>query len=164
MKRKLEANKERSSEKRTYLLFRLAKRMFCVPIDSVLQVIRNTNLSLAPKARDYIEGVVNFRGQILTVVNMFKKLSLPNTDNSLGDIIVSEIDHKGKLVQIGSLVEQVLGVVEFPKKQILSQPDLGSTYNSEFVKGVIKHKDDFVYILNTDKIFAESDIIKLITN
>lgn len=146
-------------EELSYLIFALGKEQFAANVSKIIEVIRDAGLTEVPKTEDYIEGVINFRGEIITVVNTKKKIRL--TDNKKIEkpvIIVFELEFDGKKVRLGAITDKVKRVVELHEDEIHAVPDFGSYYNPEFLEGAINTSQGFIMILDVEKIFSAKDV------
>jgi len=147
------------SEKVTFLSFSLGKERFAVEVSNVLEVLRNQIITPVPKTSEYIEGIINFRGDILTVVNTRKKLKMTTETRTATNIVmVLEFKIGNDFVILGALVDKVKNVFEINEKEIKAVPEFGSYYNPEFLQGAIKDKDGYLVLLDIPKIFSAEDV------
>ena len=147
------------SEKQAYLSFNLNDELFAVSVHKVLEVLQKQQITKIPKAPKYIEGVINFRGEILPVVDTRKKFDMPEMLNKEKYvIIVLELFIKEQKILLGAIVDSVRDVLNFSDEQIKSVPDLGLSYNTDFIKGMIRTNNGFTIILNMDKVFSVEDV------
>lgn len=144
--------------KQTYLSFRLMNELFAVSVYKVLEVLEKQAITTIPKAPDFLAGVINFRGEVLPVIDIRKKFNM--TDREEDEkyvIIVLDLCINGNF-QVGAMVDGVNDVVEFSNDQLKDVPKLGYSYNSEFINGMYHSNDGFVMILDFEKIVSEEDI------
>jgi purine-binding chemotaxis protein CheW len=73
-------------------------------------------------------------------------------------IIVIEIEVEGELIQIGTLVDSVLEVLEIPESSIQPSPSIEAKYNLDFIKGMFQKEDDFVMLLDLSEVFSIDDV------
>lgn len=149
----------------SYLIFNLGKEQFAANVNKIIEVIRDAEITEVPRTEDYIEGIINFRGEVVTIVNTRKKIGLGEEKTSRKPvIIVFELDFDGKKIRIGAYANKVNKVVELKENEIHPVPDFGSYYNPEFLEGAIRSPHGFVMILNVLKIFSEKDVEIFIKN
>lgn len=144
---------------KTFLVFWVDQQLFAANVNAVLEVLRNEQVSPIPRHYDFIEGIINFRGEVVTVVNTGKKLLMPNsqeTDKNV--IIVFEFTKDQQSVKLGAMADQVMNVREVPASEVHAVPDFGENYNPEFLEGTLKTDDGFALILKIEKIFSEREI------
>jgi purine-binding chemotaxis protein CheW len=125
----------------------------------VIEVVRNEGVTSVPKTADYIEGIINFRGDILSVVNARKKLNLPEgKDAAKKVIIVIEFEMDGNISILGIIADKVMGVLNLNKNEIQPVLEFGNYYNPEFLKGALRVKDNIITMLDIEKIFSEEEV------
>ncbi|MBN2612502.1 MAG: purine-binding chemotaxis protein CheW [Bacteroidales bacterium] len=143
----------------SYLIFTLGKEQFAVNVNKIIEVIRNTELTEVPRTEKYIEGIINFRGDIVTVVNTKRKINLADKKEIKNPvIIVFELQFDGKIVRLGALADKVKKVIEISEDEIQAVPDFGSYFNPEFLEGAINTPQGFTMILDIEKIFSAKDV------
>ncbi len=76
-------------------------------------------------------------------------------------IVVMDLNLDGDIVHVGTLVDQVVAVLEIEEKQIEAPPGIGATYQSEFISGVARIEDHFIMILDMINIFSTGEITSL---
>ncbi len=90
------------------------------------------------------------------------KFGLPKTEKTVNTcIIVMEISVDGETVIIGSLADAVQEVLEMEPEQIEPAPRIGTRLNTEFIKGMGKRNDQFLMILDIDRLFSFDEISAL---
>lgn len=143
----------------TYLSFQIENEAFAISAENVIEVVRNEGITVVPKTADYIEGVINFRGDILSVVNARKKLNIPaQQDIPKKVIIVIEFESGGNESTLGIIADKVMGVLNLKENDIQPVLEFGNYYNPEFLRGALRLKDKIVTILNLEKIFSENEV------
>lgn len=146
----------------SYLSFKLGEEFFAAHVKNVLNILEMTKITKVPRAPDYMLGVINLRGTVLPVIDARIKFGIPATEYTVNTcIIVSEIQMDGESIHVGALVDSVQEVLEIEKDQIQPPPSIGSKYKSEFIKGMLKIDDDFIMLLDMDKVFSSDDLIML---
>ena len=146
-------------EKKSYLSFKLEDEIFAIEVKNVLEVLQMQKITKVPKTPKFIKGVVNFRGEILPIVDTRLKFSIQEVkDISKFVIIFLTFQKKEKELKVGAIVDEVLDVNDFKEMDIKDVPEMGSKFNLEFIYGMIKVKDDFVMILDVDKVFSTDEL------
>lgn len=147
------------ASKQSYLSFKLADEMFAISVHSVLEVLEYQNITKVPKAPKYIRGVINFRGEILPVIETRRKFNMPDDEDiDKSVIIVLELDINKKHTMLGAMADGVNDVLDFGGDDIRKVPEMGSRYNTEFLDGMVKTDDGFIMILNINKVFSADEI------
>ena len=143
-----------------YLAFGLGKELFAISVHKVLDILEAPKVTKVPKTADYMSGVINRRGDILPVIDMALKFNL-KADKKYEDqeIVVLEIQNKESLMNIGISVDYAKDVLEIDETEIQPVPDIGSQYNTKFISGMFKKHEQFIMILDVDKIFTIDNLI-----
>ncbi|MCG8702076.1 MAG: chemotaxis protein CheW [Bacteroidales bacterium] len=145
-------------QKRNYLVFALGNEPFGIDVQHVIEVIPNQKCTEIPNAPDYIMGVINFRGDLLPVINTYSRLNITQTQAKKPVIIVLELHTTDATCFVGFTASSVQTVVETNTLEIKDMPDFGRKYNNELLDGAIKFNDEFVVLLNPEKIFREEEL------
>jgi purine-binding chemotaxis protein CheW len=158
----------KNKHKNVFLSFRLKKELFAVSVKKVLEVLQQQHITEIPDLPEYIKGVINFRGDILPIFDARLKLNLtiPSEEEQQNVIIVLDLLYEDKNIRIGAIVDEVKDVLSFDENDIKPVPEMGLKYNMEYINGIIKVGDNFIMILNVDKVFTYDDvhILNTITN
>ena len=153
MKQNIEIKKD------SYLSFKLNKEFFAVEVKKVLEVLDKQYITRVPKSPEYIKGVISFRGEILPVIETRRKFNMPLIDKDADYvIIILDLIINDKSLQLGAIADGVNDVLEITDDQIKSVPEMGSNYNTEFITGMIKLDNNFIMILNVDKVFSVDEV------
>jgi len=150
-------------EKKSFLSFKIENEIFAIDVKKVLEVLQMKPITTIPKTPDYIKGVINFRGEIIPVIDARIKFNLKTIENySKSVIIILNFKSQDKNKIIGAIVDSVMDVMEIKEMDVKDLPEIGSRYNLEFIYGMIKHNEDFIMILDVDKVFSveELNIVK----
>jgi purine-binding chemotaxis protein CheW len=153
---------QQNSTKKAYLSFELNGEIFALTVNNVLEVLENQKLTKIPNAPFYIKGVINFRGEILPVVDTRTKFNMPEKEmDKKSVIIVFDIELTAKKLFIGGIVDAVKDVIEISEEEIKPVPDMGSKYNSDFIVGMIKKDEKFIMLLKIEKVFSTEEIVNI---
>jgi purine-binding chemotaxis protein CheW len=151
-----------SSETTQYLTFRLQEEIYAVDVANIREILDFITITKVPKSPEFMRGVINLRGSVVPVVDMKLKFGLPETEKTVNTcIIVMEISVDGETVIIGSLADAVQEVLEMEPDQIEPAPRIGTRLNTEFIRGMGKRNDQFIMILDIDRLFSFDDISAL---
>jgi purine-binding chemotaxis protein CheW len=144
---------------RQYVSFILAEELFGVEVTRTREILSLISVTKVPQTPDYLLGVINVRGQVVPVVDMRLKLGQPagaETENTC--IILIEIQVDDEAIVIGVLADAVREVLEISTDQIEPPPRLGTRLNTEFISGMGKINEQFIMLLNIDRIFNADDL------
>ncbi|AEC52045.1 purine-binding chemotaxis protein [Pyrococcus sp. NA2] len=136
--------------------FRLGNEEFCLEISKVREIKEMMPITRVPNAPDFVEGVINLRGQITTVINLKKLLGYyDDEDLSNKKIIIAEVN--GEIV--GVIVDSVSDVITLTEDQIEQPPKtLASKVDMKAIKGIAKinNGERLLIMLDLDKLIGES--------
>ena len=142
-----------------YVTFCLAEELFGVEVSRTREILSVISVTSVPQTPDYMLGVINLRGQVVPVIDMRLKLGLSATDETQDTcIIVVEVLVDGEPIVVGALADAVREVLEIKSDAIEPPPRLGTRLNTEFIKGMGKIDEEFLILLNIDKIFNSDEI------
>lgn len=142
-----------------YLTFLLNGEVFGLVISKVREVLDFTSVTRVPQTPDYMCGVINLRGSVVPVIDLNCKFSLQQTERTVNScIIIVEIELDNETVIIGALADSVQEVLDLEPEQIEPAPKLGVKLNTEFIKGMGKRGEEFVILLDIDKVFSADEL------
>lgn len=150
---------KQKSNKNSYLTFRLGKELFAAHVRYILHILPLPEITNVPNSPDYMKGVINHLGKVLPVIDTRVKFSMPQVEKTKNTcIIVVEINSNGDTINVGAVVDSVHDVLEISDNQIQPPPGIGSKYQSEFIEGMIKEKDEFIILLNMNNVFSAEEV------
>jgi purine-binding chemotaxis protein CheW len=146
----------------TYLTFSLDKENFALNVEHVEKILEYQEVTEVPKAPEYMMGVFNLRGEVIPLVDTRVKFGMKKAEiTSSTCILVINITSEGEEIKLGALVDNVNEVVKYDDADIMKLPTVGKQSKTEFLNGVLKINDEFVLLLNADKIFSVDEIVEL---
>ena len=147
-----------------YLTFKLGQELFALDVVQVREVLDVIPITKVPRSADFMRGVINVRGNVVPVADLHLKFGLPPTETTLDTrIVVMEIMIDGDTTIIGALADSVHDVMDISQESIEPAPKIGARCDAQFIKGIGKHDDQFIIILDIDKVFS-SDEVQLLDN
>ncbi len=142
-----------------YLTFKLADEIFALDVAKVREILEYTSITKVPQTPEFMRGVINLRGSVVPVIDMRLKFGMTTTEQTINTcIIVVEVTLDGDTTVLGALADSVQEVVEMEPELIEPAPHIGTRLKTDFIKGMGKHEDQFVMILDIDKVFTESEM------
>jgi purine-binding chemotaxis protein CheW len=136
--------------------FRLGVDSFAAEIASVDRVLRYAAPKSVPDLPEWIEGVVEHRGQIIPVVDMRARIGLPHVDPTptTRTLVMTTTDGF-----IGAIVDVVAEVASVPQANVAPPPPLFRGLAAHFVRGIAKIGENLVVILDVDRVLNSDDRI-----
>ncbi len=131
-----------------YVGFYVGGEKYIIPIEKSREVLRMLPYLEIPHSQDFVEGVVNLRGEIIPVINMRKKFGIDESDDSGKYLIIVEIENK----KFGLRIDRIIGVVDVEEKNILS-PDQFGEIKKDYIQYVVKQEKDILICLLPEKIW-----------
>jgi purine-binding chemotaxis protein CheW len=150
-----EAEPEKVRELEDWLLCRIARGVFALPVGQVQEVLRVDRVTRVPHAPHPIRGVTNLRGHVLPVVDLRVRLGLEAVE--LGeDHRIVVVHSKGRLV--GLLVDAVDEVATLDRLEVEEPPADVLTERSYHIVGVIQRAEDLVILLDVDSVLQVREV------
>ncbi len=147
------------TEQDQHLTFELSGEGMSVPVTNVLEIISYGKLTRMPMVPEFIEGVINLRGNVVPVINLSAKFGLEKTEfGKRTCIVIMEVMMGDEMVTIGVVVEKVLQVIEIPEDKIDPRPSLGANIKTSFIKGMARTDNGFIVILEIDQVLSAAEI------
>jgi len=148
-----------------YLSFTIDGRLFAFEAKSVLEVLINRPINPIPQSAEYVVGLINFRGEVVTVVDTSLKFGLK--DYKIKEqriIIVISLTLNNKQVKLACLCDNVLRMESINFSDIQQVPSFGTYYNPELLKGVFYMNNDLYSIIDIEKIFTTNEVLIMLEN
>ncbi len=146
-------------EVKPYLTFTLGEELFSVEVSKVREVLDYTNITKIPRTPEYMRGVINLRGSVVPVMDLRLKFGMSRTENKRNTcIIVLEINTDEETIILGALADSVQEVFELEPDQIEPAPRFGTKFKAEFLRGMGKRDENFIMILDIDKVFTTDEL------
>ncbi len=149
--------------KQTLLTFLLGQEYFAVHVTKVLEVLEKQQITRVPQTPVHILGIINFRGEILPVIDTRQKFNLPAIqEDDKHFVIVYDLSNDSRKLIVAATADAVKDVIEISQADIKPVPEMGIGYDSRYISGVIRLNDSFIMLLDIDKVFAlsESEIVE----
>ena len=143
----------------SYLTFKLDNELFAINVSKVLEILEVKPITKVPKSPAFMKGVINLRGNILPVIDTRNKFCMPPEDFTIDTcIIVLNINTGSESLLVGAIVDSVQKVIDIPEASIQPSVSMGAVYREDFVSGIGKVDDDFIMILDIDKVFSPEEV------
>jgi purine-binding chemotaxis protein CheW len=143
----------------SYLTFKLDDELFAINVSKVLEILEVKPITKVPKSPSFMKGVINLRGNILPVIDTRNKFCMSHADFTIDTcIIVLNISASSESLLVGAVVDSVQKVIDIPAASIQPSLSMGAIYREDFISGIGKVDDDFIMILNIDKVFSAEEL------
>lgn len=141
--------------------FVVAEELFGVDILIVQEIIKDATITAIPDAPDFILGVVNLRGNIIPIIDLRKRLKLPEKKSmSEEDFWILILNIGGRVT--GFIVDRVTKVIKVQTNKIKPPPDMVvSGLQSDYIRGVCRQEQQLLAILDFNRILLVEEFKKL---
>lgn len=147
------------AETEQYLTFIVAGEEYGVDILCVQEIRGWESATPIPNAPSHVKGVINLRGTIVPIIDLrqcFGMESIAYTPITVVIVLKVRVE-KGERV-MGIVVDAVSDVYSLAAKDMRPAPDIGSSFNTDFIKGLVSVDKKMVILLNIDKLLNLDDI------
>jgi len=144
-----------------YINYRLGNENFAISVDRVLEIIQYRTLTKVPNSSDFIKGVINFRGEIVPVIDMHRRFSMERSEDAEGMIVVIDSNTGKSSNHMGLLVDEVEDIIEFKYKDLHKTPDMGINYDLSFIDGVVDIEERFIIVLDLEKVLNKYELAEV---
>ncbi|MET1255959.1 chemotaxis protein CheW [Aliikangiella maris] len=137
-----------------WVTFRLSNETYGINVMQVQEVLRFTDIAPVPGAPPYVLGIINLRGNVVTVIDTCQRFGLQPielTDNTR--IVIIETNHQ----VIGILVDAVAEVVYLKESEIESTPNVGNDESAKFIQGVSHRGEELLILVDLNKLLGEEE-------
>ena len=137
-----------------WVTFFLSQEKYGINVMQVQEVLRVTEIAPVPGAPDYVLGIINLRGNVVTVIDTRQRFGLESRelDDSSRIVIVESSDQV-----VGILVDSVAEVIDLQLSEIESAPNVGTEDSSRFIQGVASQQDELLIIIDLNKLLADEE-------
>lgn len=134
--------------------FRLKDETYGINVMQVQEVLRVSEIAPVPGAPGYVLGIINLRGNVVTVIDTRTRFGLPTTElDDSSRIVIIESDQQ----VVGILVDSVAEVVELRQSEIDTAPSIGSEESSRYIQGVASRDDDLLIVVDLNKLLSDEE-------
>ncbi len=134
--------------------FRLKDETYGINVMQVQEVLRVSEIAPVPGAPGYVLGIINLRGNVVTVIDTRTRFGLPTTElDDSSRIVIIESDQQ----VVGILVDSVAEVVELRQSEIDTAPSIGSEESSRYIQGVASRDEDLLIVVDLNKLLSDEE-------
>ena len=133
----------------------MGRETYGVPIQSLHEIVRVPEITAVPDAPDYLEGVINLRGRIVSVMDLRKRFGNLQAETRRQNRILV-VEHKGRLA--GLIVDSASEVLKLPLEDVDPPPAVFQEGGLNCVTGLGKVKGRLVVLLDMDKLLSPASL------
>ena len=154
------------------IIFEVEGEQFAIDLLHAREIIQKGQIRRLPQTFEFIEGIYNYRGDIIYVINLSKKLELHKYKSYKSEDVEEEDEEASdekylvivniNKVNTGLLVDRIINISHIKNKEIVGlSPIFETSISMEYIDGIIKFKDRPRILLNVDKILTEAEQVKI---
>jgi len=134
--------------------FRLQDESYGINVMQVQEVLRVSEIAPVPGAPGYVLGIINLRGNVVTVIDTRSRFGLPSAErDDRSRILIIESAQQ----VVGMLVDGVAEVVELRHSEIDAPPSVGSDEGARYIQGVASRGDDLLIVVDLNKLLSDEE-------
>ena len=139
--------------------FRIANGYYAIDVQIAREIVEMMEITPIPRSPDYITGVTNLRGEVTNIINISKLIGLPESVASETQRIIVLMPEASHGANVGIIVDDVRSVMQVDEKDVEALGEGLSSDVTEYVKGIIKMKEDAT---NTMRLIIWVDMQKVL--
>jgi purine-binding chemotaxis protein CheW len=137
-----------------WVTFRLDAEKYGIDVMRVREVLRNTEIAPVPGAPDFVLGIINLRGNVVTVIDTRKRFGLvPKGIDEASRIVILEAGDE----VVGMMVDSVAEVVDLRASSIETAPNVGNDESAKFIQGVSNRDEGLLILVDLNKLLTDRE-------
>ncbi len=137
-----------------FAVFTVSGEEFALELDKIFEIIKSQKTVPLHDVPDYVNGVINFRGTVIPLIDLRKYLNVEPSSRKERIIITKMHGEK-----IGLLVDSVKEIVSIEERQIARAPSIFKGLKPEYIKGIGKIIKRLIIILNLDNLLTSEEVM-----
>jgi purine-binding chemotaxis protein CheW len=149
---------DNNDEVSQWITYKLGEETYGINVMQVQEVLRHTEIASVPGSPEYVLGIINLRGNVVSVIDTRSRFGLPPsdiTDNTR--IVIIESDDQ----IVGVLVDSVAEVVDLCTSEIESAPNVGTEESAKFIEGVSNRGGELLILVDLNKLLDDEEWSKI---
>jgi purine-binding chemotaxis protein CheW len=141
-----------------WVTFRLENESYGINVMQVQEVLRYTEIAPVPGAPPYVLGIINLRGNVVTVIDTRSRFALANAETTdQTRIVIIEAENQ----VVGILVDAVAEVVYLRQSEIETTPNVGNDESAKFIQGVCHKNDELLILVDLEKLMSDEEWMEI---
>ncbi|MCE0556262.1 MULTISPECIES: chemotaxis protein CheW [Motilimonas] len=137
-----------------WVTFQLEQETYGINVMQVQEVLRYTEIAPVPGAPDYVLGIINLRGNVVTVIDTRSRFGLcPSEVSDNSRIVIIEAEKQ----VIGIMVDSVAEVVYLRASEIDTAPNVGTEESAKFIQGVSNRDGQLLILVDLNKLLSDEE-------
>ncbi len=149
---------DKNDEVVQWVTFQLDQETYGINVMQVREVLRYSDIAPVPGAPEYVIGIINLRGNVVTVIDTRARFGLPAGElNGHSRIVIIESEDQ----VVGILVDSVAEVVYLNRSEIDTSPNIGNDDSAKFIQGVAHRDDQLLILVDFEKLLSNEEWIDI---
>ncbi len=150
-----------------YLTFTLGGECYAVDVQNAQTVIEHSRVTHIPRMPDFMMGVINFRGSVVPLIDLHRKLGLVRDEADAAEssqdfvIVILELPWEGRSITLGVRVDEVREVIDIDSAMIEATPSIGGSVDMRFMRGITRRADEFLLVLDAERVLESDELLRL---
>lgn len=141
-----------------WVTFKLQEETYGINVMQVQEVLRVSEIAPVPGAPSYVLGIINLRGNVVTVIDTRNRFGLMSKDqDDATRIVIIETDQH----IIGIMVDSVAEVVDLRASEIETAPNVGNDESSKYIQGVTSRDNELLILVDLNKFLSDEENAEL---
>ncbi len=137
-----------------WVTFYLESEKYGIKVMQVQEVLRMTEIAPVPGAPHYVLGIINLRGNVVTVIDTRRRFGLPDVEHDDETrIVIIEANNN----VVGILVDSVAEVVDLKMSEIETAPNVGNDESSKYIQGVSSRENELLILVDVNKLLSDEE-------
>ncbi|MFT6193606.1 MAG: purine-binding chemotaxis protein CheW [Cognaticolwellia sp.] len=137
-----------------WVTFKLDRETYGINVMQVQEVLRYTEVAPVPGSPIYVLGIINLRGNVVTVIDTRKKFGLESNEvNDNARIVIIEAETQ----VIGILVDSVAEVVYLKSSEVDAAPNVGNDESAKFIQGVSNRDGELLILVDLNQLLSDEE-------
>lgn len=136
-----------------YLCFGLGKEEYSIPLLSIKEVIGMPEVTPIPQSPNYFVGIMNLRGQVISVMDLRTKLGIKGIPSEEISVIILDLG----AYNLGVVVDRVNSVLMISPEEISDKPIVDANKAHDYIKGVFRKDEKLILLLDISKALSLED-------
>ena len=137
-----------------WVTFHLENEKYGIKVMQVQEVLRMTEIAPVPGAPHYVIGIINLRGNVVTVIDTRRRFGLGDVEHDDETrIVIVEANNN----VVGILVDSVAEVVDLKTSEIETAPNVGNDESSKYIQGVSSRENELLILVDVNKLLSDEE-------
>jgi len=143
-----------NDEVHQWVTYRLGEETYGINVMQVQEVLRHSEIAPVPGSPVYVLGIINLRGNVVTVIDTRTRFGLETTETTDSTrIVIIESDEQ----VVGILVDSVAEVVYLKSSEIDGAPNVGTDESARFIQGVSNRDGELLILVDLNKLLSDEE-------